>query len=386
MGSSATDFNSTILVLVDDPIGEKKPGGVQLLFSEIRIAAMKTGLKTITTTTNDIFRVVEMNSSFKLVVFVQTPGRLSKQYREWALKLLESGAEIIEENIFALASRYRPVHPNYTMALMSIDGSYRYSYRSFWSRSPKMNEFLHLPNPLYIEASRKPKPPTQPTSPFVFLRIGRPDPIKWSNFEIRFVEKIARDLPSTNFQLKLVGYPQSQITRTNIANLEVLEIPYSKSVAELYANSDCYIHHSAKGETFGNTIMEAFHSNLPIIYAADLYWDQAPTTIYGPESVIWSTPSKLLKNSTEVFERLVNFPSEVSWERESLFNRTEDFITSIMNRDRSRQLHPIPTGFKFPAFLKGVSDEATITPSAISVIWAMVLEALRAIKNRWKTD
>lgn len=380
------DFDSAILVLVDDPIGEKKPGGVQLLFSKIRVAAAEIGLRTITTTTSDIFRVLENNSSLRFVVFVQTPGRLSKGYLDWALKLMESGAEIVEENIFALASRYRPIHPKYTMALMSVDGSYRYSYRSFWSGSSKSKEFLHLPNPLYLDVLRKPKPRSEASKPFVFLRVGRPDPIKWSNFEIQFVEKLAKETPSVKFQLKLVGYPYDSITRTNFSNLEILTIPYGQELAELYGSSDCYIHHSAIGETFGNTVMEAHHFDLPIIYAADLYWDQAPTGIYEPGSLIWSTPSRLIKNSTSVFERLANSPSRSSAEKLIHPNRIEDFLESVMKRDRSVALHSTPRPSELLAFLRQICAEAFITPRPFSVTWALVLEALRAIKNRRKTD
>jgi hypothetical protein len=295
------------------------------------------------------------------------------------------GFEIIEENIFALASRYRPVHPNYSLALMSLDGAYRYSFRSFWSGFRKSKNYLLLPNPGFSEPVLHARP-QRSGSTFTFLRVGRPDKIKWSQFEFEFVRKLALSIPSIHFVLRLVQPPSSLKFSSDIPNLTVECLAYQANVQELYFNADCYIHHSAIGETFGNTIAEATKNGLPILYAADFDWDQAPVITFSGPNLLWSSRSKLLKHAVGVFEKLNSMEYSATYSKAVSQLSIDQFIDTILMPNKSREMSMTPEAHELVKYLFRIRLLATPHPSPWTVIRGIILEALRAFKNRWKVD
>lgn len=376
-----------LIAVVDDPIPGKKAGGVQILAGLIVRQAGDSGVAAIITTTKTALDDLSELSAGRKIIFVQTNGRLSPEYRLWALDLLNNGIEIIEENIFALASRYRPSHPNYKMALMSEDGAYRYSFRSFWAFTIKSPNYIKLPNPLLHKSLKKINPDAHRGAELSFLRVGRPDPIKWSTFEFEFLNELARQVPYLSLKLVLVGSPDRKIEqRLKAANLSIENLEYQQDLSKLYLDADFYIHHSSIGESFGNTIVEAFVHDLPILYAADLHWDQAPVEVIPNSKIVWSTPELLRGNAKDVFKRLEGM-------RASNENRPkldtldlESYLNLLISGDLDSQLRKLPSATSFFPYLLRLRRSSVIRISLLRISQAVVFEALRALKNLIQRD
>jgi hypothetical protein len=193
---------------------------------------------------------------------------------EW----LRLGATVIEKNVFALPSRWRPDHPRYLMAVLSHDGLDRYAWRSYCARLKPVQQALVLPNPVLIDDIPAGRVWRDSHSGLVkLLRIGRPDPRKWTDFECRWSLELARRHPDRDFHLRLVGAPDAMSnTKLERQNLRVTREPYSEHPADVYAGSDVLVHHSRIGETFGNTLYEAVDAGLGIVCSMSPHWDCAP--------------------------------------------------------------------------------------------------------------
>jgi glycosyltransferase involved in cell wall biosynthesis len=381
---SVVNSKATLIAIVQDYDRVKNPGGTQIKERLLYQAIKELGIPAIFTSRGNIFRDLEGHETSRVIVFIQTNGRLSASYKVWADSLLIRGCEIVEVNIFALASRYRPVHSNYTLALMSMDGAYRYAFRSFWAGFTKVPSYLLLPNPEFFEPNRNAKN-SKASKRYSFLRIGRPDPIKWSNFECKFLQKLAQENPAVEFKLSLLQPPETLVTSSNLPNLTIESLPYQANVRDLYADADFYIHHSAIGETFGNTIGEAIRSGVTVIYAADLDWDQAPVLRFSEPQLIWATRKKLMKNAQAVFHKLVQ-----TGDNGSFFTERKHELSSYVNRllevDKSRIVENTPKPYEFVSHLLRLRSEATFKLSLLAVSQGVILEILRAIKNRWIID
>jgi glycosyltransferase involved in cell wall biosynthesis len=385
MSRRTAEDSKTLFLIVRDDFASEKRGGVQLLEQKLYDQAKRRGLDVVTTSKSDIYSHLSTSFYSRFVVFIQTNGRLSAEYRIWAESLLNKGCEIVEENIFALASRYRPTHPKYTLALMSLDGALRYSYRCFWSGLKKTKTFLLLPNPDYFEPFHEAKA-NRPSPSFSFLRIGRPDPIKWSSFEVDFVTKLALQVPSVQFTLRLVEPPSCLETSTVVPNLKIERGDYQSNVSALYNSADCYIHHSAIGETFGNTISEASRSGVPVLYAADFDWDMAPQVRMDSRNLAWSSPGKLMKNSSAAFEKIKAMKESLKNVNPAETAEVWDFLGLILDLDKTISSRITPKAHEFLVHLIRMRSVATFRPSVLEIARGAVLEALRAIKNRRKID
>jgi glycosyltransferase involved in cell wall biosynthesis len=83
----------------------------------------------------------------------------------------------------------------------------------------------------------------------------------------------------------------------------VVNQEYTSQVADIYSWADVYIHRSRIGETFGNTIVEANASGLPVLCALEPAWDCAPRDILGQGNVL-TTPKRLLQRPEVIWELL----------------------------------------------------------------------------------
>jgi hypothetical protein len=72
-------------------------GGVELEYIEIIKFATVNGVKAVSATSDQILQVSKLGDR----VFVQQEGRLSLDYRLWALELLNRGVIILEKNVFS---------------------------------------------------------------------------------------------------------------------------------------------------------------------------------------------------------------------------------------------------------------------------------------------
>jgi hypothetical protein len=280
-------------VIVASPKIAPKPewGGVELEFDAVT-RLEEAGVRVVQLDPGDVADGIKADrSDARAVVFVQTEGRLSPRYRGHADEWLDAGAVVVEKNIFSLPSRWRPVHPRYLMAVMSLDGLHRYGLRSSCAYLQPVERALLLPNPLLPRLARATPWADDGVSPVVLLRLGRPDPRKWTTFEMRWARALSRRSPQRQFHLRLVGCPASvQGARFETSNLTISAEPYSTNPSALYADADVLVHHSRIGETFGNTLFEAAEAGLGIVCALAPRWDCGPLEYFEQSAARFATP------------------------------------------------------------------------------------------------
>lgn len=248
---------------------------------------------------------IQSGISQEVVVFVQQEGGLSLEYLEWAEAVLTRGGRIVELNVFNLPSRFRPVHRNYVMAVYSREGELRYRLRSVGQRSAKRTRLVVLPN--VVNRVSGDRGNRVNASELRLLRVGRPNPGKWSLWEIEFGARLAREHPTMQIVLTLVGAPPGLALHANHElplNLEIVKKAYHSDVSMLYAQHDVYCHYSTIGETYGNTFAEAQHAGLFVVAATDAHWDFAPREFLDPRVSLVATRRWILRNTDIVVEKI----------------------------------------------------------------------------------
>lgn len=298
-----------LLVLVEEPTADGKDGGVQKEVDVLEEACGALGVSAVRTPLAGVTATLRrLGAGMRVVVFTQQEGGLSPRYARWAGEWLSGGATVVEKNVFAMPSPWRPRHPRYVMALMSKDGAYRLRLRGLLGGASRTATWLHLRNP--CDAGH-PLPGDRDTDVDLhFLRVGRPDPRKWSSFETAFVRQAAAALPDMRFRLTLVGAPDSGTAPPVPRNVELVTHPYlpRRRLDGLYSRAHAYLHHSRIGETFGNTVAEAVMNRTRIVFAAEPRWDCAPVE-FAPPGSITGTPRHLCRTAPEVVRRLLAAPA-----------------------------------------------------------------------------
>jgi hypothetical protein len=244
----------------------------------------------------------------RAVVFTQQEGVLSAGYARQATEWLSCGATVVEKNVFALPSPWRPRHPRYVMALMSLDGSHRLRLRSLLGGASRPRTWTHLTNP-FDPGTTLPSRRDSDVD-LHFLRVGRPDLRKWSPFEIAFVRRAAAAHPSLTFRLTLVGVPEEMTPVGLPPNVDLVALPYLRrsQLYDYYARAHVYLHHSRIGETYGNTLAEAAMSGAQIVFGSEPHWDCAPVEFIPPGSVV-GTPRHLCRSAPDLVRQLLQMPS-----------------------------------------------------------------------------
>jgi hypothetical protein len=250
------------------------PGGVELEYQAMADFGKKIGVRAITATSEEILELALTGD----VVYIQEEGRLSAKYRDWAMKLLNRNVVIIEKNVFALPSRFRPKHDNYRMIVMSRDGAYRYSLRStlVWNRQQMLLVVPNLPLWQFGTEVQELRKIDCKKSGLRILRVGRPDMKKWTSLEVEKFEQLFGPESPEHVRLSLVGAPSPIVDFANSKKIGIECIPYTKSVNNYYRVNDVYFLYSRIGETFGNTIFEAAEHGMRIVFVFNLKWDCAP--------------------------------------------------------------------------------------------------------------
>lgn len=220
-------------------------------------------------------------------VWTQTVGHLGPTWAQWFSELHAAGAVTLETVVFAQPSRYRPHVATHRTLLLSEDGVYRFVARSLCAGIPVPDNLGILGYPL-MQPVRQDVRARTPARSLRLLRVGRPDKSKWSRFELDVTIAMARRHPEVELELTLVGapYPAPRILP---ANVQVAMAPYTSNPAPFYEDADVYIHHSRIGETFGNTIAEAWAAGNVVCCGLDPIWDSAPVELL-PEPHVLGTP------------------------------------------------------------------------------------------------
>jgi glycosyltransferase involved in cell wall biosynthesis len=116
-----------------------------------------------------------------------------------------------------------------------------------------------------------------PADAFIALRVGRPDPRKWSDLLILHGARLLREFPRLHFVFLSAPANRESVIRGAMGSRVTLA-PFATdraTVARYLAASDLMIHYARYGESFGYAIAEAALAGLPVIAQATPWGDNA---------------------------------------------------------------------------------------------------------------
>jgi len=116
-----------------------------------------------------------------------------------------------------------------------------------------------------------------PQDAFIALRLGRPDPRKWSDLLILHGARLLADLP--RLHLVFLSAPESRhgvIHRLMGARVTLAPFTTERATVVRYlAASDAMLHYARYGESFGYALAEAALAGLPVIAQSTPWGDNA---------------------------------------------------------------------------------------------------------------
>lgn len=119
----------------------------------------------------------------------------------------------------------------------------------------------------------------------VILRVGSPSEAKWSGHYTRLVAA------AEEATVVLVGAPPSlRKALSRVRNVRVVSpIANDEDLRQFYWASDVFSINAARGESFGNVILEALLTGLPVVYRARPYRDNTPWQLNGLQGFHYAT-------------------------------------------------------------------------------------------------
>lgn len=123
-----------------------------------------------------------------------------------------------------------------------------------------------------------------PADAFIALRVGRPDPRKWSDLLIVHGARLLRAFPRLHFVFLSAPANRDGVIRHAMGSRVTLA-PFATdraTVARYMAASDAMIHYARYGESFGYAIAEAALAHLPVIAQATPWGDNAQAELIHP--------------------------------------------------------------------------------------------------------
>ena len=116
-----------------------------------------------------------------------------------------------------------------------------------------------------------------PGGAFIAIRLGRPDPRKWSDLLIVHGARLLADLP--RLHLVFLSAPASRVpVIRRLMGPRATPAPFTTdraTVARYLAASDAMLHYARYGESFGYALAEAALAGLPVIAQATPWGDNA---------------------------------------------------------------------------------------------------------------
>lgn len=121
----------------------------------------------------------------------------------------------------------------------------------------------------------------------VILRVGSPIEEKWDTEA--YVGLANRVIKEPNLQLRLLGCPQSLKDALPAHERVVCLDPVSDDLVlrDEYWAADVFAHWARRGESFGNVLLEAIGSGLPVVYKSREYRDNTPWEFKDLENFVY---------------------------------------------------------------------------------------------------
>lgn len=345
------------------------------------------GVEVVRATSDQVLHQIEGTpDEVQVTVYVQKSGSLSPEFASMAQTWLAAGARVVEKNVFARASRFRPNHANYRMSLMSDDGAHRFVLRSLFVPGPKVRTYIHLTLPTFELTAEDSGIAASSREELTLLRIGRPDPIKWSEFERDFALNLSRS-NSQRIRLIRVGYPSVSGGRQSAqeGNLTIEDIPYAKDTSSLYTSADVYLHHSRIGETFGNTLAEAKKAGLPVVMAVDLYWDCAGIELLTKGRDVIGEPQYLSRNAASAVDSVMTDRDSLMMPSEEQLSPAEFIQCLTAENIGGNRVRSLPSLWRSVTYLWGLIDVVK-GANFISFLRALLMEPIRSVRHARRLD
>jgi len=123
-----------------------------------------------------------------------------------------------------------------------------------------------------------------PADAFIALRLGRPDPRKWSDLLILHGASLLRQFPRLHFVFLSAPSNRDSVIRHAMGSRVTLApfVTDRATVSRYTAASDVMIHYARYGESFGYAIAEAALAHLPVIAQATPWGDNAQAELIHP--------------------------------------------------------------------------------------------------------
>ena len=122
-----------------------------------------------------------------------------------------------------------------------------------------------------------------PADAFIAIRLGRPDPRKWSDLLILHGARLLSDLPRLHLVFLSAPANRHGVIRRLMGNRVTLA-PFTNdraTVARYLAASDAMLHYARYGESFGYALAEAALAGLPVIVQSTPWGDNAQAELIG---------------------------------------------------------------------------------------------------------
>jgi glycosyltransferase involved in cell wall biosynthesis len=116
-----------------------------------------------------------------------------------------------------------------------------------------------------------------PSGAFLALRIGRPDPRKWSDLLILHGSRLLAELPRLHFVFLSAPENREPVIRRLLGDRATL-VPFTADrglVTRHLAAADVMLHYARYGESFGYALAEAALAGLPVIVQSTPWGDNA---------------------------------------------------------------------------------------------------------------
>ncbi|MDB6427906.1 glycosyltransferase [Curtobacterium sp. 20TX0008] len=201
---------------------------------------------------------------------------------DWTQRTWAEPVELITNNIFAVCDDFIAKSFPRSRRTTAVLGDWAAAqYRGNMLFKPKPDELIVVPNPQDSDFFRPPSIAERrnararlglTTADKTVLRIGSPHDGKWSRQYVRLEGQLRREI------LLLVGAPtklRSALSQKDKVRL-LAPIDNDTAVRELYWAADVFAHDAARGESFGNVLLEALLCGLPVVYRGRPFRDNTP--------------------------------------------------------------------------------------------------------------
>ncbi|TDL42441.1 glycosyltransferase [Kocuria rosea] len=145
--------------------------------------------------------------------------------------------------------------------------------------NPQDFDFFRPPSPAERQSAREARGIGEDVT--VVLRVGSPIADKWALYPYKKLAERVKKTPAT--QLRLVGFPpQLRPAMSDHERLVFVESTADDTVLrDEYWAADSFSHWARRGESFGNVLLEALGTGLPVVYRARPLRDNTPWEFQG---------------------------------------------------------------------------------------------------------